>query len=152
MNVPKCILVALTIFSLAACGGSSGGDEGVSVRADLTEPGPFRAGESVPYVLTTENFTLAAPFNMRSAVVARHDAPNHGEGDMAMNPNAKEGHYHVYLNDGSGTDPHVTAWSSEGSYQLPDTLEAGTHSLRFELRDNNHVMVGVETVLFFDVE
>ncbi len=73
----------------------------------------------------------------------------------ATSPYANLGHYHVYLDDASGTDPHLTAWTYEGEFQLPDELSPGTHSLRFELRDSYHTplsVAGSEAVLFFKVE
>lgn len=79
----------------------------------------------------------------------------HSHDTTATNPSAREGHYHVYLNDASGSDPHITDWNYTGSFPLPANLAPGTHSLRFELRDNEHTPVGTdwsEAVLFFVVE
>lgn len=83
------------------------------------------------------------------------DESDHSHDSSAVNPAATEGHYHLYLDEASGTDPHITAWSYEGEYQLPDDISPGTHSLRFELRDNNHTRIGTagaEAVIFFEVE
>ncbi|MCB0329884.1 MAG: hypothetical protein KDD70_09475 [Bdellovibrionales bacterium] len=77
---------------------------------------------------------------------------DHSHDSDAMNHTADEGHYHIYLDDASGTDAHLTAWTTEVTYQLPEGVSPGTHSLRIELRDNSHVLVGAETVFFFEIE
>ena len=81
-----------------------------------------------------------------------HDMDDgHAHDDNSLHGDAKEGHYHIYLNDAAGSDPHVTAWSSVAEFTLPEDIPAGNHSLRFELRDNTHVKVGAETIFFFSV-
>ncbi len=82
-----------------------------------------------------------------------HNDHDHNSNDT--NPTAKEGHYHVYLNDAQNTDSHLTLWNKQGTFTLPQNLSAGTHSLRFELRDNNHVRLGTatsEAILFFKIQ
>lgn len=73
----------------------------------------------------------------------------------ATNPSAREGHYHIYLDEATGSDAHVTNWNYTGSFTIPGGITPGIHSLRFELRDNEHTPVGTdwsEAVLFFVVE
>ena len=79
------------------------------------------------------------------------DGHSHGASMSEASRQATEGHYHVYLNDAEGSDPHITSWSDTLDYELSSDIPVGTHSLRFELRDNNHVIVGAETIYFFDV-
>ncbi|MEZ4755011.1 MAG: hypothetical protein R3A13_12035 [Bdellovibrionota bacterium] len=82
------------------------------------------------------------------------EAPHDHSADET-NPDAVEGHYHIYLDAETGTDPHITAWVAQGEYSLPTNIASGTHSLRFELRDNEHLRLGTadsEAVLFFNVE
>jgi hypothetical protein len=84
---------------------------------------------------------------------AAHPDDGHDHGGSESNPSAREGHYHIYVDDAAGTDPHLTRWATEDSFEVPE-LPSGTHSLRFELRDNNHVPIGTpgsEAVLFFRV-
>ena len=83
------------------------------------------------------------------------DAHSDDHGADDTNPTAREGHYHVYLDAAAGSDPHLTSWSYIDSFELPADLTPGTHTLRFELRDNNHMLVGStgsEAVLFFEVK
>lgn len=73
----------------------------------------------------------------------------------ATNPSAREGHYHIYLDEATGSDAHITNWNYTGSFTIPGGITPGIHSLRFELRDNEHTPVGTdwsEAVLFFVVE
>ena len=71
--------------------------------------------------------------------------------EVAINPDAREGHYHVYLDSASGDDPHLTSWQHNDSFELSEDISTGMHSLRFELRDNSHAPVGIETIYFFEV-
>lgn len=126
------------------------------------------------YKLKVENFSLNEPLAMHSRTIpsqlAHHVDPNvvdveelseaADEAGLTTeitdeSPNsgttARTGHYHIYLNSAEGTDAHTTAWTEQGNYQIPETLPAGMHSLRFELRDNMHVQVQAETILFFEV-
>jgi hypothetical protein len=155
------LLTLSTIISLTGCGSSSGSSSSdVSLR--ITSPAQdsiYSAGSMINFELETINFKLNAPHDHNNghhhSLITRHDHPvkedphhHHSE----KNPDAREGHYHVYLNDASGKDPHLTAWSNTAGYQLPANIQKGTHSLRFELRDNDHIPVGVEAILFFSVE
>ncbi len=81
-----------------------------------------------------------------------HAEDEHSHDSAETNPDATEGHYHVYLDDATGADSHSTLWTTTGTFEIPADTANGTHSLRFELRDNNHVKVGPEAVLFFEVE
>ena len=78
---------------------------------------------------------------------------DHGNTDTT-NPDARQGHMHIYLNDAAGSDPHITAWVSDVPIELPADLPAGMHSLRIELRDDNHVIVdnGLDEFFFFEIE
>lgn len=83
------------------------------------------------------------------------EVSDHDHSSLETNPHAVEGHYHIYLDDAAGSETHTTAWTEHGEYQLPLDIAPGTHSLRFELRDNNHILVGTthsEAVLFFEVQ
>ncbi|MCB9029612.1 MAG: hypothetical protein H6619_01060 [Deltaproteobacteria bacterium] len=150
-------LIAPLLLLVIGCGGSSTSsesvslvDESVTIRASLTDnKSSYAPGDLVSYMVETTNFTLAVPFNLRTE--SAHDTETNHLSDE-LNPDANEGHYHVYLDDADGTDHHLTSWQIDDSYQLPAELESGTHTLRFELRDNNHVKVGPEDVVFFDVK
>ncbi len=153
--------------ALSGCGSSSG--DGSNVRLEIIRPASdssFAAGQVLVYELRAVNFTFAVPHDRRRGSLRDHpvvdedsanhmaDSEDHMHDPNETNPDAREGHYHVYLDDASGTDPHLTAWTSVGVYHLPENIQAGTHSLRFELRDNNHVPLGTpgsEVVLFFQV-
>ncbi len=71
---------------------------------------------------------------------------------------SRDGHYHIYLNEATDEDEHVTAWDLTYEYPLPSDLEPGTHSLRVELRNNEHQALEredgsrFEDVVFFNVE
>ena len=71
------------------------------------------------------------------------DAAGHDDehADNSSNPAARQGHVHVYLNHGVGSDPHISAWVNDIPVQLPEDLELGTHCLRVELRDDQHLLV-----------
>lgn len=77
----------------------------------------------------------------------------HSHSTSETNPDARAGHMHVYLNDASGSDAHVTTWSYETPIVIPSDLAPGTHSLRLELRDSHHTIVNpvYDAVLFFEV-
>lgn len=79
------------------------------------------------------------------------DSDDSHSDDVEVNPNAREGHYHVYLDAASGDDPHLTSWQYNDSFDLSGDIATGMHSLRFELRDNSHAPVGIETIYFFQV-
>ena len=164
----KLIVFLVLTISIIACGGSSS-DSAIIKIADPAQDSQFRAGEVIQYTVELENFTLAVPYNMRHGnmdmesennVNMNESAHNHGDVENIddghdhsshTNPGAKEGHYHIYLNDAEGSDPHSTAWTISGEYKLPDDIAVGNHSLRFELRDNDHHIVGPEAILFFEV-
>jgi hypothetical protein len=81
------------------------------------------------------------------------DGDSHGHDDGTTNPTARQGHYHVYLDSGTGTDPHLAVWSEQVTITLPSGIAPGEHSLRIELRDDYHVPIGSEhdEFLFFTV-
>jgi hypothetical protein len=68
------------------------------------------------------------------------------------NPFAIEGHMHIYLDGGAGSEPHITSWSYATPLTIPADLAPGTHSLRVELRDNEHTPVGSEHDQFYVFE
>ncbi len=201
MRLFKLILAVPLLFSVVACGGSSGSD-GFSgtigqngqklVVMDPADNAVFAPGETISFSLRTENFTLAVPNDRRdqskhhidthevdvdalaeaaeaAGLVegeeeqhAEHDtsmeeesvhdtSDGHSHDDSSTHPHATEGHYHVYLNAAADSDEHTTQWVTSLDYTLPEDLPAGSHSLRFELRDNDHVKVGAETIYFFSV-
>lgn len=190
---------ALILAAACGCGGSSGssltfsgtaGEQGQRILImDPVSDAIFSPGQSIAFMLHTENFTLQAPPShadkhvtdadnldveaLREAAEAaglledehehqeetasasapepEHADDGHTHDSNSVHGHATAGHYHVYLDAASDTDPHVTAWSHELEYSLPAEIEPGPHSLRFELRDDQHVKVGAETVYFFIV-
>ncbi|MCB0344328.1 MAG: hypothetical protein KDD66_04390 [Bdellovibrionales bacterium] len=203
MRVILRLAIAFSLLAATACGGSSGGD---SFSGTVGENGQklvimspadnsvFLPGQTISFVVETENFSLAVPLDRRTSTeeAKHHIDPNEAdieelaeaaeaagliEGDeaadeeMAMmeesehssedghshdesstHGHAVEGHYHVYLDGAQDTDAHVTEWANDFEYALPNEISAGNHSLRFELRDNEHVKVGAETIYFFSVD
>ncbi|MDD2943040.1 MAG: hypothetical protein PHC51_08760 [bacterium] len=145
MKKATLILSSLAFLLASGCGSSDGSDEPAIHIVSPDDDASYRAGEGIIYAIHVDNFSLAVPLNLRSAL--RHAGEEHSTTDMDMsstetNPEAREGHYHIYLDDHAGADSHVTAWTEEGVFELPLEIEPGHHSLRFELRDNEHIIVG----------
>jgi hypothetical protein len=158
----KCTLIIVLVTLASACnsGGSDGFDSGPSVRiSNPSDDQTFVAGSTIDLELQTENFQLGAPLDSVSGASGGHGgAGTHNAGHMAQLqessdiPGSGDGHYHIYLDEARDGDPHITAWSYSPSYQLPEDIESGFHTLRVELRDNEHASLGIEDVLFFQVE
>ncbi len=153
-------LIALSICLIAllvgGCGGSSDNDSPAINVASPAEGSEFTAGETFTLHLELDNFEFNRPDEMDPAVtgtqkgslsvehmVSKHESGDDHAADMT-NPSARQGHVHIYLNDASGSDSHITAWASEVTVALPHNIAAGMNSLRIELRDNTHVKVGEE--------
>jgi hypothetical protein len=87
---------------------------------------------------------------------AAHDdseaADGHDHDSTATNPAATQGHMHIYLDGGSGSDKHVTSWSNATPITLPADIAPGMHSLRIELRDDSHTVVDPESDQFLMFE
>lgn len=81
------------------------------------------------------------------------NSDQHSHNSNETNPNATQGHMHIYLDGGAGSDAHITSWSNVTEVQLPVDLSVGTHSLRIELRDDFHTLVNPESdeFLIFEV-
>ena len=195
MKIIKTIIV-LAFLTLFSCGGSSDSSDSSSSGINLSIISPesnseLRAGDTISFELSLDDFNLAPPFNLRSIDLGSVDTKDHpGDEDdtssdtsntqtdtsdpqedssndstseeedehddevSETNPDAREGHYHVYLDDAAGDDEHLTSWDAQGEYQLPSDITEGAHSLRFELRDNNHAIVGApdsEAIMFFSI-
>ncbi len=174
-------LVVLTLI-LLCCGGSSSSNTDVDIISPEQNTS-FKAGETISYKLTFNNFNLSPPFDaiplpnspLRNSPLHNFplrnfrllkDHPEEVNNDNShtdelasdshhnaglTNPDAKEGHYHVYLDSSSGEDPHQTLWQKSGSFVIPNDISIGSHSLRFELRDNSHIPTGLEEFLFFEI-
>jgi hypothetical protein len=164
MNITKSnftkILFALILFVITGCGDSDSDSASVYISSPPSESS-FSAGEDFTLSLIVSNFTLNRPTGMNPAITgtqtgalssvhAKHGDDPHG-GDLT-NPSATQGHVHIYLNDGSGMDSHITAWNSEVSVTLPNDLPIGMHSLRIEMRDDNHVPLGSDKDDYFIFE
>ena len=82
-----------------------------------------------------------------------HADDGHSHDATQTNPFARQGHMHIYLDGGAGSESHITSWSYSTPIELPADLSAGMHSLRIELRDDNHVIVDplTDQFLFFEV-
>ena len=148
------VLGLCLLSGVTGCG--SGGESGAIVRwVSPANDSTFTKGAAIPYEISTQNFNLRIPpsymHHMSHNVLTR--SGDHG--DEEIDPTATEGHYHIYLDDAEGSDPHLTQWGTTGAFQLADDISSGTHSLRIELRNNDHLRVGIpgsEAILFFDVE
>ena len=152
-------LLLLSTTQILACGGSSSEQASISVSSPQAGKAVF-AGAIINFVVRTSNFDLVDPSAHAHTAFRDHgeieEPQDHHEDEAATSdPDATEGHYHVYLDDAQGSDPHLTAWTHEGSYTLPTTIAVGEHSLRFELRNNHHIPVGTggsEDLVIFSVE
>jgi hypothetical protein len=168
MKFRLCLLVLSLAFS--ACGGS-GGSSSDSTSDNLpkiavvapAEGAVVSAGSTIEYQLSVQNFELMQPMpsgvhspKHNGVVHEEGDAGHDGEGshgdDEATDGIPREGHLHIYLDEQQN---HLTAWSASGQVAIPSTTTTGMHSLRFELRDNSHGLVGTpesEAILFFEVK
>lgn len=140
----------------------------------------FSPGSTLNFALQADNFSLREPAEVAHSITSHshsteseahahktfkhHVGPEdvdleelrdaaEGEGlvEITSSRLSKHGHYHVYLNELEDSAPHLTSWSLNQEYQLPDDIPAGFHSLRFELRDDFHQKVGSESIYFFEV-
>ncbi|MCB0354410.1 MAG: hypothetical protein KDD64_12825, partial [Bdellovibrionales bacterium] len=138
MTIKKSVLLFAVILQLCSCGGGGSQSSEVGLQAELDSSRSFAPGEAVPFTVSTTNFTLVPPFNMRGLQPRHHEGSEHEDSETdheisdeietgnsgddhshvngVLNPDAREGHYHIYLDDAEGSDPHLTAWSSSGSY------------------------------------
>ena len=178
------LLAPALIFS--ACSSSNGEfDEGPSVSiVSPSDDQSFAAGSRITLEFVTRNFELGPPSDAgghgdshgeESHGEEAHNEDSHGgdstEGESShslegmhqarseeLAAGSRDGHYHIYLNEATDEDEHVTAWDLTYEYPLPSDLEPGTHSLRVELRNNEHQALEredgsrFEDVVFFNVE
>ena len=150
---PRFILAA-TCLSLGIAGCSSDTsdfDSGPSVN--IVEPiddQQFRPGDRVSLTIETTNFELGPPNEEPHEEHEEEGEHAHEEPELA--PGSRDGHYHVYLDSARDDDPHVTDWHHHLEYELPLEIAPGTHTLRVELRDNDHQSVGIDDIVFFTVE
>lgn len=118
--------------------------------ASPAEGTAYPPGGTITLSLVVTNFELTDPDAAAAKGLTRHD---NGDADHAADhasmEYARQGHYHIYLDQASGSDDHVTAWTESVDVPLPADLAAGEHTLRIELRDNEHNPVGVETTWTF---
>lgn len=149
-------IVTLTIF--LGCGSSGGGDDSLSLRILSPAGGEqFSPGASVPYELEVGAVMLMEPGDPSAHLSTMNASGEMDEHMMEIDEGAHstddyQGHYHVYLDDKTGTDEHLTAWTKSGVFKLPDDIVPGLHSLRFELRDNQHVpYIGIEDTVVIEV-
>lgn len=110
----------------------------------------FVAGDLVPLKLLLNNFTLHDPGmhnhgDPTAHTPGSHDAESDDHGQVFA------GHYHVYLDTDDDSAEHLTAWDDVYYYQLPDDIEEGIHTLRVNLRGQDHHALGVEQTVEIEV-
>lgn len=132
--------VALALVVLpSACDVLNLGPRNVRVSIISPEAGAtYGPGDTVELEIAVENFSLIEPDSAK-----RYNAHPTGDDPLGIDddhdhPAGTAGHYHIYLDDADGDDPHVTAYSTKVSYVLPDDLSEGTHTIRVTLRNHDH--------------
>lgn len=138
-----------TAWAMLSAGCPASGELPVLAIESPQQNSAFSAGSTVRLRLRVENFDLTEPLSFGDH--SSHKSSASGEDSTAQirGPFLNYGHYHVYLNDDSGNDPHVMGWTTTVDFPLPADLAVGPHSLRVELRDDRYRIIGVEDVLFF---
>ncbi|MEH6581470.1 MAG: hypothetical protein V7754_06000 [Halioglobus sp.] len=108
----------------------------------------FAPGDLVPLKLVLNNFTLQDPAEHS------HDNTQHdGTHSTATDDHSTvfRGHYHVYLDNPEDDAEHLTAWDDSYYFQLPGDIEPGLHTLRVNLRSEDHHALGIEQEVQIEV-
>jgi plastocyanin len=88
----------------------------VTVKPDKTT---VKAGDKMKLTITVKNFTL-------------------NKNAIGKAPKAGEGHYHVYLDNNTGTNYLAAGADGTVEITIPKGTSAGQHSIKVSLRENDH--------------
>lgn len=161
---------------ITACGGSNTIIDAPALTVvSPQERSTFQPSEVLTLQLAIKNFKLQAPpdaaaiaakgqkgslHTMHSMPGLKHAVEVHAEELHAHDDTAsensvsatKQGHYHLYLDDAQGSDPHITGWTLTPVVRIPDSIRSGTHVLRFEFRNDQHAVYSNDFDLYYFFE
>lgn len=128
---------AATTTTAASGGGDQGGGGGAALAPTVTltvDPTTMAAGATIDGTVVVENFILEAPTGQ----------PNE----------AGHGHYHIYLDQATGTNYLTNGQTTAVSITIPSGTSAGAHTLRISLGQNGHAALSppVEDIIDITVQ